>query len=106
MSGTKHDIGKIQLELLPVDSLIEVTKVLQFGAEKYGKWNWSKGLNYTRIIGAILRHTFLYLGGEDKDQESGLNHIAHVACNCLFLIHFSNYKKELDDREKAAYEIG
>ena len=98
--GKKFDQGKIPYELIPPAALEEVAKVLAMGRDKYTAWNWSNGIAYTRLIGAILRHTFAYLGGQSKDEESGLSHIAHVAVNCLFILHFEKYKPELDDRKK------
>lgn len=104
VGGTKFDNDKPACDLLPVDSILEIVKVLNFGSKKYGAWNWAKGISYRRLLSATLRHIFSYLRGEDKDLESGLSHIAHAACNCLFLLHFEKYKKELDDRIKEYYE--
>ena len=36
----KFDDGKLRLDLLPTESLKEVAKILQYGAEKYGENNW------------------------------------------------------------------
>lgn len=103
--GTKHDTGKPPCELLPPVALLEIAKVLECGRKKYASWNWAKGLSYSRVIGAILRHVYAYMRGEDKDPETGLSHIAHAACECLFLLHFEQFKKEFDDRPKDIYEI-
>lgn len=100
MRGTKHDTGKVPLEYLPTEALEEVSRVLGFGATKYEPWNWTKGIRYARIIGAILRHIFAYLRGVDKDPETGLSHMAHAACGCLFLLHYEKYSPHLDDRYK------
>lgn len=101
----KHDDSKVRLELLSPIALTEIAKVLTFGAKKYASWNWSKGLLYTRILAAIFRHLMAYLSGENLDPESGLSHIAHIACNCMFLLHFEKFRPDLDDREKKAYDI-
>lgn len=98
--GKKLDTGKVPMELLPPVALLEVAKVLGFGAKKYDGWNWAKGISYSRILGATLRHVFAYLGGEDKDPETGLSHMAHAACECLFILHYEQFKKEFDDRFK------
>ncbi len=102
--GTKLDKDKVQLELLSPIALTEIGKVLTFGAKKYASWNWAKGIKYTRVLGAIMRHLLAYMGGEDKDPESGLSHIAHLMTNCMFLLHFEKIRPDLDDREKNAYE--
>lgn len=101
--GVKHDQQKIRLELLSPIALEELSKVLTFGANKYAAWNWSNGLSYTRVLGALLRHTFAYMRGESHDPETGLSHMAHAMCNCMFLLHFEKMRPEFDDRETSAY---
>lgn len=96
----KFDKGKIPLELLPPEALEEVAKVLQFGALKYDPWNWTKGMDWLRLYGATLRHMQKWHRGIDEDEESGINHLAHAACNLLFLLWYSKHKKELDNRFK------
>ena len=90
--GTKHDGEKPRLDLISPIALEEVAKVLAFGAKKYQAWNWAKGINYTRVIAAILRHTYLYLRGETLDSETGISHMAAVMCNAMFLLHFEKLK--------------
>jgi hypothetical protein len=94
----KLDQGKIPLELLPFESLSEVGKVLAFGAEKYGRYNWRSGMEWTRLVGAVLRHLFAWTSGESKDPESGLSHLAHAACGVLFLLAYELNTVGVDDR--------
>lgn len=101
--GMKHDTQKNRVELLSPVALEKISQVLTFGAKKYDSWNWSKGIIYTRLLGATLRHLFAYLKGEDKDPESGLSHLAHAGCCIMFLLHFEEIRPDLDDREKNAY---
>lgn len=96
--GLKYDTGKPALDLLPPDALNDVAEVLQFGAKKYARGNYRKGLQYSRLISAALRHIMAFNNGEDKDKESNLNHIAHAACCLLFLLEMQKYKPEMDDR--------
>jgi hypothetical protein len=68
-------------------AMLEVAKVLTFGAAKYGENNWQRLENFSpRYYAAILRHVFAYGGGEATDPESGLPHLAHAACGALFLL--------------------
>jgi|SRR5688572_18743065 len=98
-TGAKDDGGKLPVELLPFDALEEVAAVLQFGAKKYARRNWEKGISYSRVLGAVLRHTFKYLQGESLDPETGRSHMAHAACECLFLVAFERRgRTDLDDR--------
>ena len=96
--GVKFDLGKPRMDLLDPYAIEQLAKVLTFGANRYGDYNWQKGIKYSRILAAIGRHWFKYMSGESIDPESGLSHIAHIMCNCLFLLHFEKYQPTLDDR--------
>jgi len=99
LSGTKVDDGKLPWELLPEDAIEEVVKVLQFGAKKYAPRNWEKGIAFGRLYGAIRRHGVAWFRGEDNDPETGLSHLAHLACEALFALAFVVRKnKAVDDR--------
>lgn len=60
--------------------------ILGMGANKYAARNWEKGLDYSAIVGAIGRHMALWASGQRVDTESGLSHMAHVACMSLFAV--------------------
>lgn len=98
MSGLKFDAGKPALDLIPPELLEEVGKVLGFGAKKYDKGNWAKGINYSRLIAACMRHLNEYNKGIDNDSESGFNHISHAATNLAFLLWMIQHRPDLDDR--------
>lgn len=100
LKAVKHDGDKVRLDLLPLDALEEVGKVLTFGAKKYGDRNWELGFPYMRVVGAILRHLFAFVRGEDQDAECGLSHLACATCNCLFLLTFTLRKTGTDNRNK------
>lgn len=96
--GKKFDSEKPRMALLPHESLEEIAKVLTFGSKKYGKNNWKGGLSYERLISASMRHIGQFNNGEDKDPETGISHVAHAACNLLFLIWMEKNRQDLDDR--------
>lgn len=93
----KFDGDKPRMDLIDPVAMNELAKVLTFGAIKYRAHNWRNGLSKCRIIAALLRHTFAYLGGEDRDPESGLSHAAHAMCCCMFLLGLE-HRVDLDDR--------
>lgn len=66
----------------------QVGLVMTHGARKYADHNWRKGIHYSRIKGACLRHLLAYAQGEAMDPESGLPHLAHLACELLFILQF------------------
>lgn len=98
--GIKFDDDKPRMDLLDAYAIEQLSLVLTFGSRKYAAHNWRKGLSYSRLIAAALRHLFAYLMGEDKDPESGLSHVAHAMCCCMFLLGMSQMRPELDDRFK------
>jgi hypothetical protein len=96
--GRKNDSGKPRLDLIAPELLTEVGKILAFGAEKYEARNWEKGMAWGRPFGACMRHLWAWWGGEDTDPESGFSHLAHAACNIMFLISYNKHGIGKDDR--------
>ena len=98
-AGRKDDTGKLRLDLITPEALEELARVLGHGAKKYGDWNWSKGLNYSRVIAAVLRHINSWRKLEDNDPETGLNHLSHAFCGLMFLItYIARNMTYFDDR--------
>ena len=54
--GVKFDVGKDPMELMSPLAMRETSKVLEFGARKYAKRNWEKGMEWGRLYGAAMRH--------------------------------------------------
>lgn len=81
----KFDAAKPRTDLLPPDALLGVASVLAYGADKYAARNWEQGLDWGRLVAALLRHTFAWMRGEDLDPESGHHHLDHVSCCALML---------------------
>lgn len=98
--GLKLDNEKPPMDLLPSEALEQIAKVLGFGALKYERNNWRKGIEYGRLHAAALRHLTAWNNGEDTDPDSGLSHVAHAACNLMFLLEFIKYRPDLDNRYK------
>ena len=65
-------------------------KVFSFGAEKYARNNWKKGLEPNKVIDSLIRHLISYQCGEVLDPESGLPHVDHITCNAVFLATFGD----------------
>lgn len=98
MAGTKLDDGKARISLIPREALLEEAKALGFGANKYGVYNFRKGIAYSRLIDAALRHILALADGEDIDKESGCNHAGNARANLGMLLYMMEHHKELDDR--------
>ncbi len=98
-AGVKHDNGKIRYELVPPEALAGLARVLTFGAKKYGDRNFEKGIKYSRVFGAALRHLWAWWGGEEKDPETGECHLHHaVACVVMLQTYYCRDMKGFDDR--------
>lgn len=100
LGGLKFDSDKPGTDLLPASALIEIAEVFDFGAKKYSRFNWLKGMKVLRLYGALLRHLFAWYMREDIDSESGKRHLAHAGCCMLMLIELSK-REELDDRPRS-----
>lgn len=98
--GLKYDAEKPRMDLISSKALIELARVLTYGAKKYDSHNWRKGIAYSRIIAAIYRHLVAYNDGETYDKETGISHAAHAMCELMFLLEFEHTHPELDDRFK------
>lgn len=83
-------------DLVPFQEITDgFVRVAEFGAIKYEPWNWSKGLSRVQLIGSLLRHTFAYLRGQERDDDSGLLHTDHILWNAVALTH--NVHHDLED---------
>jgi len=131
--GVKNDSGKLRMDLLPVRPFLEVIFVFTMGAVKYADRNWEKGLQWSRVFGAMMRHGWNFWLGEKYDREclntdcrkylpkeatfdrfmacphcgtggKRQHHLASVAWNALALMEFEETHPELDDRPKARLE--
>ena len=90
----KADAGKPRPTLTPVSLIDAVTAVRMYGNEKYhDPENWRQ-VEPQRYRDALYRHWLAYLKGEKCDQESGLPHLWHLACNAAFLIEMEDKQRE------------
>lgn len=96
--ASKYDSGKPRLDLLDDDFMEAVAHVMGFGAQKYAANNWRKGIEYSRLIAALRRHVAAFAKGDNIDDESGLEHLAHAGCCLMFLHWMSRNRGDLDDR--------
>jgi hypothetical protein len=95
--------GKPQLQLIPPVSLIECSKALLCGANKYGQYNWrfSEGVKVMDYLGAIKRHTDQFLEGQDLDDESLASHLGHIMATCAIILDAQSQGQMIDDRPRS-----
>lgn len=90
----KFDSDKPMMSLVEPQFIVDLAKIVTFGAKKYEKDNWKLCENSDRYKDALLRHIFAYLQGEKIDPESGLPHLSHAACNLMFLHYLDNQHQQ------------
>lgn len=88
MNQSKDTAGKPKLSLVPPQVLFDIAEVREYGNKKYpngGKDNW-KHVSIDDYKDALLRHTLKYIQDpKGKDEESGIEHYKHMACNIAFI---------------------
>lgn len=94
--GMKYDGGKPRMDLLLSgcpNALEQVSAILTFGAQKYAAHSWQTvPQGEERYLAALLRHLTAHSKGEVNDPESGMGHLAHAACNALFILELEARK--------------
>ena len=82
----KADQGKAELTLVPRKIIYDIAWIRMFGTQKYkDPDNWKK-VEPKRYRDAAFRHFCAYLDDPKSiDEESGLPHLWHLACNIAFL---------------------
>jgi Domain of unknown function (DUF5664) len=96
--GIKFDKDKLRVDLIPVLGLLRQADVYTRGAKKYSDHNWRFGMNWSRIIGAMIRHALWFAAGEQLDPSDGQHHLSSVAWCANTLMEYEVTHPELDDR--------
>ena len=87
-SNPKDIIGltKPSLSAVPMRSVYEMSKAMNDGASKYGRFNWRENsVDSDVYIDATLRHLNSWQDGENVCTMSRVHHLAH-AMACLSII--------------------
>ena len=101
-AALNFDAGKERLDLVPPEAIYGIARAFEDGMKKgYPVNNWLKGMSYTRQIGCILRHLFVWMLGRQKDPESGLHPLDHAICRLAMLVTYEAHPDRyvnFDDR--------
>lgn len=76
-NGAKQSSSPYRVDLLPPLSLLDVARVLKYGADRYGVDNW-RGIPIADHVNHALVHIFAYLSGDTQD-----NHLGHATCRMM-----------------------
>lgn len=96
--GLRYNTGKLRYDLVHPEAHKRMVEILTKGAEKYAERNWEKGMSWMSVVASLKRHLAAFEAGEDRDKESGLLHMDHVAANAHFLSAYYNLYPQGDDR--------
>ena len=92
----KADAGKLQITLVPTRIIEDIAEVRMYGNRKYHDPNNWKQVKVERYRDALCRHLLAYIRDpKSVDEESGIPHYKHMACNMAFICEM-----ERDDDEK------
>jgi hypothetical protein len=90
----RYNNGKPQMSLLDLDCLTPCVAVMEYGAKKYSRNNWKKGMEVSKIIDSLLRHIADLLAEKTLDEESKCLIVGHIQANAMFL---GNMKNNIND---------
>lgn len=93
--SVKHDAGKIRPTLVLPSLIRAAAAVRMHGVKTYiDPENWRQ-VSSERYRDALYRHWLAYLDDQKAvDDESGLPHLWHMACNIMFLIEMEGKRHE------------
>lgn len=102
--GLRLNSGKIPPSMCPTSIIMGISEVFMKNSVDYGgKYpsnNWRRGMKWLIPFDSAVRHLNKWKDGEEFDEESGLSHLHHAACNLAMLIEYSTTCVELDNRYK------
>lgn len=103
----KYDQNKHKLSQFPREAMEAVCEVMEYGARKYEKGSWNR-VDVQRYIDAAARHLYamqdINENGKEcinlakKDEESGIEHLYHLACNVVYAV--SLYRREKKKKQE------
>lgn len=101
-TGNRFNKGKLRWRNVPMFLMEPLIEVGQQGEEKYGTYNFLAGLSINDTLDSMKRHLMKYESPyyPDEDEESKVNHLAHIAWNALVALHMHKTRPDLDDRYK------
>ena len=85
--GGKQSATPYAMHLVPPTAILEVAKVLEYGAKRYGANNW-RDVDIDDHLNHVLAHIYAYLAGDDSD-----NHLSHAACRILFAVELEQIER-------------
>jgi hypothetical protein len=90
MTGSIEPLHRV-LDILGPTWWQDCARVFSYGAKKYAAWNWAKGMAWSIPLACAARHTLKVIqDNQMADDESGLPHAGHIACNVIMLLQYQH----------------
>ncbi|PAE21980.1 hypothetical protein CHH80_03540 [Bacillus sp. 7504-2] len=101
-TGAVRDMqeGKGRLDLLPPTAILRLSQHFEKGAEKYGEYNWQKGIPIHSYIDSALRHLMKYLDGQEDED-----HLCAATWNLVCAMWTEEKHPELQDIPTRVKEV-
>lgn len=85
------DADHARYDLIPFAAMESMGRTLKEGADKYGEYNWQKGMPTGDLLNHTLQHLYKFIAGDRSE-----NHIGHAMCNLAFLAHFEMLNSDIE----------
>jgi len=86
------DAEQTRYDLITPVGLAAVARACAEGAQKYGDFNWEKGMPANDMLNHAIRHLYMFLGG-DRSED----HLGHAAWNVMAAIHSLEVWPEINE---------
>ena len=96
-----RDADNVRYDLITPIGLRRLAETYAEGARKYGANNWRKGIPASDLINHAIRHIYLWLDGDSRED-----HLAHAVWNLMTCMHFEEVRPELMDSRSAVRQEG
>ena len=90
-------MSNVRYDLIPVQGITEVSKILTEKLERHEVNEWKYGISWTRILSSLKKHLTEFELGNDY-TENNLLHMAEVAADALILCEYYSIYPQGDDR--------
>lgn len=85
------DAKNVMYQLISPIGMRRLAETMKEGFDKYGAYNWERGMPIGDILNHGIRHIFLYLSG-DRSED----HLAHAAWNLFAAMHMEETHPTLE----------
>jgi len=104
--GNRFNKNKLRWRNFPLFLVRPLVEIGHEGENKYGTYNFLKGLSVSDTLDSLHRHLDAVMDPtqDDIDEEMQVHHLAAVAWNALVALYHIKTRPELDDRFKIEEE--